>query len=113
LGALYLDSGIEATREFVCKIIEPALQEILNLDTAKDAKSRLQELAQSHFRITPVYRTIKEQGPDHAKEFTVEALVGDKIYGQGQGFSKQMAAQAAAEQALDVLQQELLDAGAL
>jgi dsRNA-specific ribonuclease len=40
-------------------------------------------------------------------------LVGDKIYGQGQGFSKQMAAQAAAEQALDVLQQELLDAGAL
>jgi ribonuclease-3 len=113
LGALYLDSGIEATREFVCKIIEPALQEILNLDTAKDAKSRLQELAQSHFRITPVYRTIKEQGPDHAKEFTVEALIGDKIYGQGQGFSKQMAAQAAAEQALDVLQQELLDAGAL
>jgi ribonuclease-3 len=113
LGALYLDSGIETTREFVCKIIEPALQQILNLDTAKDAKSRLQELAQSHFRITPVYRTVKEQGPDHAKEFTVEALIGDKIYGQGQGFSKQTAAQAAAEQALDVLQQELLEADVL
>jgi ribonuclease-3 len=113
LGALYLDNGLEATREFVYQVIEPALQEIMSLDTAKDAKSRLQELAQSHFRITPTYRTVKEQGPDHAKEFTVEALIGDKIYGEGQGFSKQMAAQAAAEQALDVLQQELLDAGAL
>jgi len=113
LGALYLDNGLEATREFVYKVIEPALREIMSLDTAKDAKSRLQELAQSHFRITPTYRTVKEQGPDHAKEFTVEAVIGDKIYGQGQGFSKQTAAQAAAEQALDVLQQELLDAGTL
>lgn len=113
LGALYLDSGLDTTREFIYKIIEPALQDILSLDTAKDAKSRLQELAQSHFRITPTYRTVKEQGPDHAKEFTVEAVIGDKIYGQGQGFSKQTAAQAAAEQALDALQQELLDADAL
>jgi ribonuclease-3 len=113
LGALYLDNGLEATREFIYKTIEPALQEILNLETAKDAKSRLQELAQSHFRITPTYRTVKEQGPDHAKEFTVEAMIGDKTYGQGQGFSKQTAAQAAAEQALDALQQELLDADAL
>lgn len=113
LGALYLDNGLEATREFVYQVIEPTLQEIMSLDTAKDAKSRLQELAQSHFRITPVYRTVKEEGPDHAKEFTVEAVIGDKIYGQGQGFSKQTAAQAAAEQALDVLQQELLDASTL
>jgi ribonuclease-3 len=113
LGALYLDNGFDATREFICKIIEPALQDILNLDTAKDAKSRLQELAQSHFRITPTYRTVKEQGPDHAKEFTVEAVIGDKIYGQGQGFSKQTAAQAAAEEALDALQQEQLYADAL
>ncbi len=107
VGALYLDNGINATRQFVYKLIEPALQEILHLETAKDAKSRLQEIAQSLYRLTPTYHTIKEQGPDHAKEFTVEVLIGDKCYGQGKGFSKQTAAQAAAQQALEALEREL------
>jgi ribonuclease-3 len=57
--------------------------------------------------MTPTYRTVKEQGPDHAKEFTVAAMIGNKTYGIGQGFSKQNAAQAAAQQALTVLQEEL------
>jgi len=107
IGALYLERGIDSTRQFVQQMIEPALKEILNADTQKDAKSRLQEVSQSHFQMTPTYRTIKEEGPDHAKEFTVEALVGDKSYGYGCGFSKQSAAQAAAEKALENLQQEL------
>jgi ribonuclease-3 len=107
IGALYLDNGLDVARQFVYKIIEPALQEILHLDTAKDAKSRLQELAQSHYRLTPTYHTIKEQGPDHAKEFTVEALIGNKPYGRGKGLSKQTAAQAAAQQALEALEREL------
>ncbi len=107
IGALYLDQGIEAARAFVCQMVEPALQEILDSDTDRDAKSRLQEMAQSYYRLTPTYRTIKEQGPDHAKEFTVEALIGQKSYGRGTGLSKQTAAQAAAEQALKVLEREL------
>ena len=108
VGAAYLDQGLEATREFTYRMIEPALDEILASDADKDAKSRLQEMAQSHYRVTPTYRTIKEEGPDHAKEFTVEAIIGQKSYGQGTGFSKQLAAQAAAEQALIRLEQELL-----
>jgi len=107
VGALYLDSGLDTVRQFVYTLIDPALQAILALDTDKDAKSRLQEVAQSHYQLTPIYRTVKEQGPDHAKEFTVEALIGGKIYGRGTGFSKQNAAQAAAQEALQVLEQEL------
>jgi ribonuclease III len=107
VGALYLDQGVEVTRNFVCSLIEPALQEILTSDAEKDAKSQLQEIAQSHYQMTPTYRTVKETGPDHAKEFTVEALIGDKCYGMGQGMSKQNAAQAAAQAALKNLQQEL------
>ncbi|MBN1220951.1 MAG: ribonuclease III [Anaerolineae bacterium] len=107
IGALYLERGLDFARQFVLPMIEPALEEVLTLDTQKDAKSRLQELAQSHYQVTPTYRTIKEEGPDHAKEFTVEALIGNKSYGQGLGYSKQTAAQAAAEQALEKLQQEL------
>jgi ribonuclease-3 len=107
VGALYLDQGLEAARSFVCQIIEPSLEDILASDTDKDAKSQLQEVAQSHYQLTPTYRTIKEQGPDHAKEFTVAALIGDKTYGVGEGLSKQSAAQAAAQQALEVLRKEL------
>jgi ribonuclease-3 len=107
IGALYLERGIDVTRQFVQRMITPALENILNADTHKDAKSRLQEISQSQFQVTPTYRTIKEEGPDHAKKFTVEALIADKPYGTGCGFSKQAAAQAAAERALATLEREL------
>jgi ribonuclease-3 len=108
IGALYLDSGLDTVRLFACALIDPALQPILALDTDKDAKSRLQEAAQSYYQLTPTYRTILEEGPDHAKEFTVEAVIGGKSYGRGKGLSKQTAAQAAAQEALKELEQELL-----
>lgn len=108
IGALYLDSDLEAVRRFVHTIIDPALQAILALDTDKDAKSRLQEVSQSHYQLTPTYRTVMEEGPDHAKEFTVEAVIGGKVYGQGKGFSKQNAAQSAAQAALQMLEREIL-----
>ncbi|MBN1992966.1 MAG: ribonuclease III [Anaerolineae bacterium] len=111
IGAVYLEWGLDCSRQLVVKMIKPALAEILSFDTHKDPKSRLQELAQSHYQLTPTYRTIKEQGPDHAKEFTVEAMIGNKTYGQGTGLSKQTAAQSAAEQALERLEQELMMKG--
>lgn len=107
IGAMYLDSGVETVRDFIAPMVEPALQDILQSDADKDAKSRLQELAQRHYQITPTYQTVAEAGPDHAKEFTVEALVGDKAYGTGMGSSKQAAAQAAAQEALRALNAEL------
>jgi ribonuclease-3 len=110
VGALYLEQGLDFTRQYVYKLIEPELEGILSLDTQKDAKSQLQEIVQSRYQLTPTYRTIKEEGPDHAKEFTVEALIGDKAYGRGRGFSKQTAAQAAAQQALATLEREVIDA---
>ncbi len=113
IGALYLDSGLDLARQFVCAMIDPALQSILASDADKDAKSRLQEVAQSCYQLTPTYRTVQEEGPDHAKEFTVEAVIGGKIYGRGKGLSKQNAAQAAAQEALRVLEQELIEAEAL
>jgi ribonuclease-3 len=109
IGALYLDSGLEFTRQFVCNIIDPMLQDILASDADKDAKSRLQEVAQSHYKLTPTYRTVSEYGPDHAKQFTVEALIGGKVYGQGKGLSKQNAAQAAARAALQTLEAEVFN----
>lgn len=107
VGAIYLDRGIEAAIVFIHRIIEPALEEIIATNADKDSKSLLQELAQSYHRITPTYQTVEENGPDHAKEFVVEAVIGEQAYGQGVGYSKQTAAQAAAEQALQILQHEI------
>lgn len=108
VGALYLDQGLEATKSFVVRVIRLAVPRILEGEADKDAKSLLQELSQKYRRITPTYRTISEQGPDHAKEFTVAAMVGRETYGLGVGHSKQVAAQAAAKAALMRLEQEVL-----
>ena len=100
IGAIYLDQGIDTVRDFVLPLFEPALQIVLETDTDKDSKSMLQEWSQAELSITPTYRTVLATGPDHDKEFTVEVLIGDEVYGQGTGHSKQIAAQAAAHDAL-------------
>ncbi|GAB4532901.1 MAG: ribonuclease III [Anaerolineae bacterium] len=112
VGALYLDQGLEATRAFVVEIAKPVITQILEDEADKDAKSLLQELSQKIRRITPTYRTLNERGPDHAKEFTVAAMIGRESYGVGVGHSKQEAAQAAARAALVRLEQEILEEAA-
>ncbi len=101
VGAILLDQGLTTAQNFLLRFIEPALAEITANDLDKDAKSELQELSQARWQLTPAYRTIAETGPDHAKEFTVEVLIGDQVWGQGIGRNKQSAAQRAARQALE------------
>lgn len=105
-GALYLDQGVEALKSFVTPLFEQALEEILRLELDRDAKSQLQEWSQANLGQTPMYQTIHSQGPDHAKEFTVAVIIGDKCVAQGMGPSKQVAAQAAAQLALKTLAEQ-------
>ena len=107
IGALYLDQNLSAVETFVTPLFEPEVERILAKDLDKDPKSQLQELSQAELEITPRYRTVDESGPDHAKEFVVEAVIGDLTYGRGVGRSKQLAARAAARDALVQLRQEL------
>jgi ribonuclease-3 len=100
VGALYLDRGLEAVDRLVKPLIGPEVTHTLRGRVQKDPKSRLQELAQGHMHRTPRYVTIAESGPDHAKEFTVEVIIGGVVYGMGTGPSKQQAAQSAASEAL-------------
>jgi ribonuclease-3 len=113
IGALCLDQGLEAARSYLAALIEPVADEILANDADKDPKSRLQELSQKHLQVTPSYRLVQEEGPDHARQFTIAALIGHERYGTGSGASKQLAAQAAARAALERLEQELLERQAL
>jgi len=100
VGALYLDQGYEAAKQFISKTILTTFAEILASGSWMDAKSHLQELAQSQETATPVYKVMSEEGPDHEKIFSVGVYVGNKLRGQGTGPSKQAAQQKAAEAAL-------------
>lgn len=101
VGAIFLDQGLDVTISFIQRFIEPETKRILQSSLEKDAKSLLQEISQASFRLTPSYHTVAETGPDHAKEFTVEVRIGDKVYGRGRGRSKQAAEQEAARIALE------------
>jgi ribonuclease-3 len=99
-GAIYLDQGYDVSKTFISKHILSTLDEILETGSWRDAKSRLQELAQSRDGITPTYRVLSESGPDHDKTFKIGVYVGDSLKGDGVGPSKQMAQQKAAESAI-------------
>ena len=103
VGALYLEAGLDAVRAWV---LPPLEHELDKAQAIRDPKSLLQEWAQARLHVTPTYRTMAAEGPDHAKRFTVEAVVGDKALGRGEGPSKQVAAQRAARQALTRLRAE-------
>jgi ribonuclease-3 len=98
IGAIYLDKGYEAAKDFIYKHILNKINEILEDGSWRDPKSYLQELAQKADGVTPLYRTMKEEGPDHDKTFTVGVYVGDKLKGVGTGHSKQEAQTAAARE---------------
>lgn len=100
IGALYLDQGLDAVREWVLPLMERELAVARAEVADKDPKSRLQEKAQGLLGVTPRYRTVRAEGPDHAKTFTVEVTIGDTVCGVGQGPNKQQAAQQAALDAL-------------
>ena len=100
LGAIYLDLGLEPAHKFVHRYIIPELTSIIEQDLFKDYKSKLQEQAQEKLSLTPIYKVLKEEGPDHAKEFTVGVFLGEKEVGRGIGASKQIAEQEAAKEAL-------------
>lgn len=100
VGAIYMDQGLDAVQPLVERLAEPALQRIMEESLHKDAKSEFQIWAQANFNITPHYKVVSEEGPDHDKTFTVEAHVGPEVWGVGTGQSKQAAAQAAANVAL-------------
>lgn len=100
IGAIYLDKGYKAAAKFIDKFILQHTEEILEKELFIDAKSHLQEIAQEKHRITPTYRTLKEIGPDHEKEFIAGVYLGKKKITEGKGFSKQEAERSAAENAL-------------
>jgi ribonuclease-3 len=103
VGALYLQSGIEAVRQFVSPFLEKAAQTLIADSATFDPKSRLQEWSQAQHYGLPHYVTIQSSGPDHQRQFEVEVRINGQVYGRGVGPSKQIAARGAAQNALDAI----------
>lgn len=100
IGAIYVDQGYDAARDFIAKHILSKIDTILEEGTWRDPKSYYQELAQHTDGVTPNYRMLKEDGPDHDRSFTMAVYVGAELKGVGRGHSKQDAQAAAATEAI-------------
>lgn len=100
IGATYLDQGYAAAEAFVARNLYGKIDAIIAQRSYQDAKSRFQELAQEKRGITPSYKTLSEEGPDHSKLFTIGVCIGSEEVARGEGQSKQEAEQKAAETAL-------------
>ena len=102
IGAIYLDQGYDAAKYFISKNIFYLIDKIIEDKSWIDAKSKFQEKAQEMESVTPAYKSLKEEGPDHDKKFTVGVYLDKKLVAEGVGMSKQEAEQAAARKALEL-----------
>jgi ribonuclease-3 len=100
IGAIYLDTDYKTAHNFISEHILKQLGSILELGLHIDAKSRFQEIAQEEVGVTPEYRLLKDDGPDHNKNFIMGAYINNELVAEGTGSSKQKAEQEAATQAL-------------
>lgn len=98
IGAVFLSHGLERTRTFVHSLVDPLLTDAARLGAGLDWKTSLQEIAATHNVGVPRYESTS-RGPDHARVFISEVLFDEAVYGTGEGTSKKLAEQLAAEQA--------------
>ena len=102
-GALLLDVGWDATRDWVLRTAAPEIDAGLAPVLLKSPKSRLQEATQRTGGSRPAYRVLEALGPDHEKVFRVEVSVGGEVLGLGVGASRRVAETAAAAEAVEAL----------
>ncbi len=101
IAAIYIDNGLESAKKFIINNLKEAVENASKNVGQKDYKTVLQEKLQEHGDINIKYKTVKEEGPDHNKKFTVELWVNGKSITSGEGPSKKMAEMQAAKKALE------------
>ncbi len=106
IGAIYLEAGLETSRDIVVRLLDETYP-VIDLDTlCKDYKTALQELTQASHGVTPDYQLLGSSGPDHRKEFEIAVVLGGETIAKARGRSKKSAQQKAAEIALKKLKEK-------
>ncbi|MDQ7047732.1 MAG: ribonuclease III [Sulfurovum sp.] len=103
IGAIYLEGGLNVSKDIAVKLLEECHPKI-DLDSlSKDYKTALQELTQATHGVTPTYEMLGSSGPDHKKEFEIAIILNEKMIAKAKGKSKKEAQQKAAKLALKEL----------
>ena len=97
IGAIYLDGGFANAKEFIHRYV---LDDLEHMQLFYDSKTILQEIVQAEYNGELEYCMVAQEGPDHDKRFIMEAKIGDKTLGRGEGHTKKAAEQEAAYQAI-------------
>ena len=99
IGAVYIDGGVQPCHKIIKALYKEQFSGAIDVLSKLDYKTRLQELSQQLYKETPKYKMISSAGPDHAKIFEVEVSILGQVYSTGNGASKKLASQIAAEKA--------------
>lgn len=100
VAGIYLDGGYEAAYSFVLANLGEEIEIVYNNQHEKNYKSLLQQYSQRELGHTPVYKVVKQHGPDHVKVFDVVVVINGVEYCSGRGKSKKAAEQIAAQETL-------------
>jgi ribonuclease-3 len=103
LGAVFLDCGFRAVRTLTLRFVRPEIARLAERQVI-DAKSRLQQVSQARFAVTPTYEVLDVSGLGHSPIFTVKVRAGGGVEAVAEGRSKQTAQQTAAAEALATIE---------
>ncbi len=104
VGAIYLDQGFATVRDWLTELLAEELNARTPVASLKSPKSRLQELSYLRWGAPPTYRLVSVAGPDHAKRYVVDVVVGERVLGRGEGGNRRDAETEAAARAIEVLE---------
>ena len=101
IAAIFLDKNFEAAYTFVVDFLfKDKLDYLLKNNLYLSSKSKLQEIIQSKYKKTPVYKVLDEKGPEHKRIFKIGVYFNGKLLGEGTAPSKKEAEEVAAKEAL-------------
>jgi len=106
IAAIFLDSGMEPTREFILRHMDLEIEQAVSGESGNNYKSQLQQFAQREHGVTPGYQLLDEKGPDHSKCFKIAAMVAQRLFSPAWGMSKKESEQRAAHNAINEINGE-------
>ena len=107
IGALYLEIGLNITREYILEIIRVELDVEQIAENETNYKELVLQLYKTNHWGHPEYKIIEEKGPDHSKIFTMGIYLENKLMGKGIASSKKNAEQLASKQMYDKYKNKL------
>src|SRR5689334_21076257 len=108
VGAVFLDQGFRSAQKLILRFVRPEIKRLAERQVI-DAKSRLQQVSQARFAMTPTYEVLDVTGLGHSPTFKVKVRAGGGVEAIAEGRSKQTAQQTAAAEALAAIEAMPLD----